>query len=88
MQTSTSNKKSNVEQQRNAPKSFFKFYQQLSTLRITDDIKFGHFYSVYYNNDIFAFKFKRAHNGEFDVVVLNLGSSAHTKIQCPTKKLE
>lgn len=68
-------KELNLEQQREAPKSFFKFYQQLSTLRTSDDFKFGHFSSVSYNNDIFAFK--RSFDGHSHVVVINLGSSDH-----------
>lgn len=65
-----------MEKQRQAERSFFKFYQQLSTLRATDDFKFGNFFSKAYDKDIFAFK--RSYNGHSHVVFINFGNSTHT----------
>lgn len=66
----------NLEKQRQAEKSFFKFYQQLSTLRTTDDFKFGHFISKAFDNDVFAFK--RSFDGHSHLVFINFGNSNHT----------
>lgn len=66
----------NLEKQRQAEKSFFKFYQQLSTLRTTDDFKYGHFVSKAYDNDVFAFK--RSYDGHSHIVLINFGNLNHT----------
>jgi glycosidase len=65
-----------LEKQRQAEKSFFKFYQQLSSLRTTDDFKYGNFTSKAYDNDVFVFE--RAYEGHSSIVVINFGNLNHT----------
>jgi alpha-glucosidase len=66
----------NLALQQSAPKSFYKFYQQLATLRNDDIFKSGTFESHAFNDEVFAYK--RTFNGHSFVILINFAANEHT----------
>ncbi|NP_001182391.1 alpha amylase precursor [Bombyx mori] len=66
----------NVEIQKSTSRSHLNVYKQLTRLRNEPVFRYGRFESVALNPDIFAFK--RWHDGEIYVTVINLKNRDHT----------
>lgn len=66
----------NLALQQAAPKSFYKFYQQLAELRTNAVFVNGEFESHAFNNEVFAYK--RTYAGTSFVVLINFAGNVHT----------
>lgn len=66
----------NLALQKAAPKSFYKFYQQLAQIRKNEVFEQGTFQSQAFNPDVFGYK--RTFNGVSMVILINFADNAYT----------
>lgn len=66
----------NLALQKAAPKSFYKFYQQLAQFRTDEVFAKGVFHSRAFNEDVFAYR--RTFEGKSFVIFINFADNEHT----------
>ncbi|XP_063530030.1 maltase A1-like [Cydia strobilella] len=66
----------NVETQRGIERSHLNIYKKLARLRVEPAFRYGRFESIALNGDVFAFR--RWHNGETFVIVINFRDEVYT----------